>query len=243
MLISKGILSRENVDHQLQSGRRHRHPANSKTSLPVRRTNPQKFPLAINYSGLCRSAGAETVDALVAFLRQHLPLKWTELYSAMASHPVNVVKVNRGTYQYLYDFHSGLEALGEVSFDQRIRDRVIGVLGTSAPTRGPRRGSLQNGCLDLPEELPSSPRDKGHFIAHSIGGGLDINVFFQDRDLNRGVSHAGKLYREMERYCHSNPGTFCFSRPVYAGTTSVPQWLEFGLIKKDGTLWVETFEN
>lgn len=200
-------------------------------------------PYVIDYSGLCRSAMAETVPSLVEFLRQRLPVKWIEVYSATVSHSNTVVKVKRGTFEYLYDLYSGLEALGEVAFDQRIRDRVIGVFGTSAPRHGPRHGSLQNGCLDLPEELAASPRDRGHFIAHSIGGGLDINVFLQDRDLNRGVSGTGKLFREMERYCLFNPGTFCFSRPVYADTTSIPRWLEFGLIKEDGSLWVEVFEN
>lgn len=150
-------------------------------------------PCAINYSRICRSARAETVPALIGFLRQHLPVKWIEVYSATASHVVSVVKLKRETFEYYFDLYSGLEALGEVTFDQRIRDRVIGVLGTSAPRRAPRHGSLQNGCLDLPEELVHSPRDKGYFIAHSIGGGLDVNVFLQDRRLNRGLSGAGNF--------------------------------------------------
>ncbi len=211
--------------------------------MSFRNGNRLRRQYALNYSRLCRLAGAETVPALVGFLRQLLPARWIEIYSATTSHPVNVVKVKRGTFEYFYDFYSGLEALGEVSFDQRLHDRVIGVLGTSTPRRGPRHGSLQNGCLDLPEELVHSPRDKGHFIAHSIGGGLDVNVFLQDRKLNRGQSEAGRLYREMEKYCLLNPGTFCFSRPVYADTTGVPRWLEFGLIKQDGKPWVEVFEN
>ncbi len=211
--------------------------------MSIRNANGVRRAYAINYSRLCRSTRAETIPALVGFLREHLPVKWIEVYSATTSHPINIVKLKRGTFEYLYDLYSGLEALGEVSFDQRLRDRVIGVLDTSAPRRGPRHGSFQNGCLDLPEELVHSPRDKGHFIAHSIGGGLDVNVFLQDRKLNRGQSEAGRLYREMEKYCLMNPGTFCFSRPIYADTTGVPRWLEFGLIKQNGRLWVEVFEN
>ena len=30
------------------------------------------------------------------------------------------------------------------------------------------------------------------------------------------------LYRQMETYCYDQPGTFCFSRPVYADGSSVP---------------------
>ena len=47
----------------------------------------------------------------------------------------------------------------------------------------------------------------------------------------------------MQKYCYENPGTFCFSRPIYANSTSIPRWLEFGLIREDRSLWVEVFEN
>jgi hypothetical protein len=95
----------------------------------------------------------------------------------------------------------------------------------------------------VPEELAGTNRDKGHFIAHAIGGGTDLNIFSQDRETNRGISVQGKVYRQMEKYCFARPGTFCFARPVYADATSVPRWLEFGLIKEDGRLWVELFDN
>jgi hypothetical protein len=185
------------------------------------------------------------VQELIGLLREDLPSQWRKVYAATVSHVINIVRLQRGTFDYFYDSYSGLEALGEVSFDQRIRDRVIGVLGTSAPTRSrtPRRGSLRNGCLDLPEELTGCDRDRGHFIAHCSGGGLDVNVFSQNRNLNRGLSEEGKLYRQLEKYCWANPGTFCFSRPIYADTTSVPRWIEFGLMREDRSLWVEVFEN
>jgi hypothetical protein len=197
----------------------------------------------IDYARLCRSAKAPTTPALIVYLRKHLPIKWQWVYMATASHAANIVRVERGTFEYYCDSYSGLEALGEVAFDQRVRDRVIGVLGSSAPMRKRRRGSFPNGWLEQPEELDSSNRDKGHFIAHSIGGALDVNVFSQNRDLNRGVSEQGKIYRQMEKYCYENPETFCFSRPIYADITSIPRWLEFGLIKEDGNLWIEVFEN
>jgi len=70
-----------------------------------------------------------------------------------------------------------------------------------------------------------------------------LNVFSQDRHLNRGWSSQGKTYREMERHCQDHPGTFCFSRPIYADGSSVPRWIEFGILKKDESLWVEVFDN
>jgi hypothetical protein len=73
----------------------------------------------------------------------------------------------------------------------------------------------------------------------------ELNVFVQRRDLNRGWSVAGKRFRSMEKYCSSNPGTFCFSRPIYsfADGSSKPVAVEFGVLKADGELWVEVFDN
>jgi hypothetical protein len=103
---------------------------------------------------------------------------------ATAWHTPNIVKVEHGTFDYICDSYSGMEGLGEVAFDQRVRDRVVGVLGISLPIRGRRRGSLPQGWVEHREEIDSGTRDKGHFVAHAIGGGLDMNVFSQARDLN-----------------------------------------------------------
>jgi hypothetical protein len=85
--------------------------------------------------------------------------------------------------------------------------------------------------------------DKGHFIAHYLGGGTQLNLFAQRRDLNRGWSAEGKLYREMERYCFEHPGTLCFHRPIYLDDSSRPAALDFGLLRQDGRLWVARFDN
>lgn len=151
--------------------------------------------LVIDHAELCRSAKADNTPSLITYLRTHLPMKWQQVYTAATSHSSNIVRVDRGAFVYFCDSYSGLEALGEIAFDQRVRDR-----------------------------------------AHSIGGDLNVNVFSQDRNLNRGISEQGKIYRQMEKYCLENLGTFCFSRPVYADSTSIPRWLEVGLIKEDGNL-------
>ncbi len=170
-------------------------------------------------------------------------MMWLRAYTAASSHPPNIVRVEYGTFDYICDSYSGMETLGAVAFDQRVRDRVVGVLGISLPMRGRRRGSLPKDWVEHPEEIDTGTRDKGHFVAHAIGGGLDMNVFSQARDLNRGISEQGKVYRLMERYCYENAATFCFSRPVYDDASSIPRWLEFGLLREDGSLWVKVFEN
>jgi len=197
----------------------------------------------IDYRRLRRAARAGSIYELIADLRLWLPMQWQRVYAAAASHIPNIIHVEYGTFDYICDSYSGMETLGEVAFDQRVRDRVVGVLGLSLPMRGRRRGSLPKDWVEHPEECDSSGRDKGHYIAHAIGGGLDMNVFSQARGLNRGISEQGNVDRLMERYCYDNVGTFCFSRPVYDNATSIPRWVEFGLLRNDGSLWVEIFEN
>lgn len=85
--------------------------------------------------------------------------------------------------------------------------------------------------------------DKGHLIAHAFGGGLAVNIFPQRRDINRGWSTRGKVYRAMEQYCVTYPGTFCFNRLLYADESSRPSTTEFGILKDASTLWVEQFDN
>jgi hypothetical protein len=187
-------------------------------------------------------APQEGIQGLVRSLSEQLPLKWQQVYIATSNHVANLVRYNFRTFTYYFDLYSGLEAMGDVPFDQSTQDRVVGVLGTSAPAKRSRTGRRRS-WGDPPEELVGPERDKGHFMAHAIGGGLEVNVFSQDRSLNRGWSEQGKVYREMEKYCYTHPGTFCFSRPVYTDGSSVPRWLEFGLMRDDGSLWIEVFDN
>ncbi len=196
----------------------------------------------IDYESLLHTALAESGTTISLFLHEHLALKWSDVYAKTALHPTNIARFQFRTFNYICDVYSKLEMTGEVPYDQTIKDRVVAVFGTSAcaSERGPRaiRDWSPPG-----EQVFCTERDNGHFMAHCIGGGLDVNVFSQERRLNRGWSPQGKLYRQMETYCHQRPGTFCFSRPVYEDGSNVPRWLEFGVLKEDQTFWVEIFDN
>jgi hypothetical protein len=87
------------------------------------------------------------------------------------------------------------------------------------------------------------PADRGHFLGHASGGILDINLFPQRRDLNRGWSPAGKRFRSMERYVAEHPGSFFYHRPLYDDTTWIPHSLEYGVLIEASKWWVETFRN
>jgi hypothetical protein len=85
--------------------------------------------------------------------------------------------------------------------------------------------------------------DKGHFLGHAGGGILDINLFPHRRELNRGWSPEGRLFRKMERHVEQHPGTFFYHRPIYDDNTWTPRRLEYGVLVDGITWWVDTFRN
>ena len=87
------------------------------------------------------------------------------------------------------------------------------------------------------------PSDRGHFLGHASGGVLDINLFPQRRDLNRGWSEEGKLFRRMELYVANHAGLFFYHRPMYDDATWIPAKLEYGLLMEDERWWIEQFQN
>jgi hypothetical protein len=198
---------------------------------------PSKY--VVDYLGLLSSESRDR-GSLAILLRECLPAFWRDAYLRTITHEPNLVRFRERTFEYICDLYSQLETTGSVPYDQTVADRVIGVFGTSsrAESRNVRRVRIE-----LCEELEGTQRDDGHFMARSIGGGLDLNLFSQNRLLNRGWSSEGKIYRRMEKYCREQEGTFCFSRPMYADGSNVPQWLEFGVLKGDETLWIEVFDN
>lgn len=99
------------------------------------------------------------------------------------------------------------------------------------------------GATTLAFSQYGGPYDKGHFIAHGFGGPVDVNIFPQRRDINRGWSTEGKRYREMERYVAAHPGTLVFSRPIFQDLTDCPFFLEYGYFDKKLKLHTETFPN
>lgn len=198
------------------------------------------------YRSLLEEIGDCSVKEMIAFLSEELPFLWYEAYKQMASHKTNVVRLQHGTFEYIYDDYASLEASGSVQYDPKAEARLVAALGHSEPRKTGRDDYRLKGWIGPTEKMFGHCWDKGHFIAHSIGGSVDrqeVNVFVQRRDLNRGWSPQGKRFRKMEKYCVLNPGTFCFSRPLYDDQTARPSFIEFGILKKNGELWMECFDN
>ena len=199
----------------------------------------------VDYAALLRK-GPIGSARLVAFLLEELPYLWRDAYREMTPRQANIVRWQYGSFEYVFDDYASLEMTGTAPFDPNVEARLIAALGRSDPRQTARDDYRLKGWIGATEKAFGKEWDKGHFIAHSVGGkvdGLEANVFVQRRDLNRGWSAAGKRFREMEKYCVLNRGTLCFSRPLYLDETARPSFVEFGVLKTNRELWVECFDN
>jgi len=202
-----------------------------------------------HYTDIMKDAPQGDSEAIIKFLSDELPDLWCFEYEGMTftdDYPyspdeLDIVSIPLDKLTYIYDMG---DSAGEGDPENpRVESRVVAVYGRSQPPRTKRDTSRMRGWLGPSNERGDGKYDKGHFIAHMSGGGLDINLFFQRRDINRGWSPRGKVYRQMERYCAEHLGTFCFSRPYYNDRSWQPCALEYGILMPDGKLWVEWFEN
>lgn len=205
------------------------------------------FP-QLDYAGIwAETVGMSRLDAL-AYFEAQLPWLCRDAYVAASGRPDVIVQVPQGSFVYVFDAYTTLEATGEVPYSDTAESRLVVAYGRSAPSDRARKGEDKRlrGWVGPTNATFGKGWDKGHFMAHSIGGavdGVEANVFVQRRDLNRGWSPEGKRFREMETYCVEHPGTPCFVRPIYGDGTARPRWFDYGLIKEDGTLDVEMFKN
>ena len=174
------------------------------------------------------------------FLRETLPVVFLEAYVEMVPRRANVVSVTGGTFEYVYDNYAELEATGVVEPDPVTESRLVCAVGISRMNESRRDDARLRGWVGPTGATFGEGWDKGHFIAHTMGGaidGLEMNVFLQRRSVNRGG------YRRLERYCAANPGVLCFSRPIYSGPSATPSAVEFGVLTLDGVFDIETFSN
>jgi hypothetical protein len=147
---------------------------------------------------------------------------WAAAYDpggrASALHEVPIDSVT-----YLFDYASSRCLPQE--------DRVVAAVGESVAAVSPRDSSYQR---RHPRPFPRGGRavDKGHLVPHSGGGVLHVNLFPQDRALNRGWSAEGRIYRSMEREI-AIPGTFFFCRLLYDDDSWFPRTVELGLLRAD----------
>ena len=226
-----------------------RRPKESRVEAPkfVMLGNDNADSWMLNYRAVQESIEELPPEERAAFLFRELPPYWTEIYGENVGRVVELYRLASGEFQYIYDDHGALVDSGQLEDDGASESRVVAAFGYSAPAKTSRKKEDQRlkGWVGPTEKHFGKHSDKGHFIAHSIGGLIDrseFNVFVQRRRFNRGWG-GERLYRDMEEHCQLNPGVFCFSRPFYEDRTSRPSWIEFGILKSEGLLWVERFDN
>ena len=177
--------------------------------------------------------------AALAHLNKVLPPLWADAYPASGGELLTVTTGGKmgekGAVSTMFDLHA--------STTSKTEDRVVAVWGVSkAEPANTRDTARMAGFLNKVWSATYPGRDRGHFFAHTMGGGMDINLFPQLASVNRGGE-----WRRMERYAVEYPGTFCFIRPIYTGTSWTPSQLEYGIYKMPPTdafrFWGNVFPN
>lgn len=170
-------------------------------------------------------------------------------YDKMTSGESNIVSMEIEGYEYVFDLSLervvGAFGYSYVSEQERDKKYMSDFLG-----RVQSKKKLENLTDSQQGEAGKSFRrrfqdkygadfDRGHFISMRQGGVYDINLFPQRSDINQGKIDE---WRDFERRCVANPGTFCFVRPFYEDDSWVPTELEYGILV-DGNLESKMFPN
>ncbi|MFI5165158.1 MAG: DNA/RNA non-specific endonuclease [Thermoanaerobaculales bacterium] len=202
---------------------------------------------AIDYTRFVAEAKAPSIEELATFLEAELPYEWVDAYRLVTDYDPNIWRIRVESFEYLFDHVTELVQRNDLATEDAGDDRVVAVHGRSNPGVEPRPESIlrgaPRGAAEVLPDLGAKGYDRGHLMAHSIGGSTFINIFPQLSGVNRGKSKHGREFRAMERYCSKHPGTYCFARPIYDGPTFLPAALEYGVLKQDGELWVRLFPN
>ena len=203
----------------------------------------------VDYNAILATITDRSLEEIITFMAEEIPYVWREAYFCMTPDQTNICRFELGSFEYIYDDSATLADQGGKLNDSEAEARLVAAFGRSTPRERSERvrdDYRLRGWVGPTEASFGKYWDKGHFIAHSIGGAVDraeVNVFIQKRDLNRGWSKEGKRFRSMEKYCFLNPGTFCFNRPLYIDNSARPAFIEFGVLTDSKKLWVECFDN
>ncbi len=192
----------------------------------------------IEYYQLFASVPEGDYDKSVGFIEENLNNLFIEEYKVQFSKS-EIFKFIVNGYTYLFSLNENPD-----SNKIKMEDRVIGVYGRISHTNAKRDTSRMKGFIGQFTKLNKyKDFDKGHFISHKINGELDQNLYPQLKELNRGWSKQGKLFRSMERYCEQNPDDFLFTRPIYTDLSWIPRFIDYGIFTKEFGLLLNRFDN
>ncbi len=199
----------------------------------------------MDYQSLILKFGINDINELYELFNKNIAYDWVDSYkSQSAKHGVITIQNFHG-YTFIIDDGNQLISNG-VDPKEILESRVVGAFGISNATVNHSYRKTMRKWIGKTSEIFSfygDNYDKGHFIAHGFGGPIDVNLFPQRRDINRGWATEGKEYRKMERFVAAHPGTFVFSHPLYTDLLFCPAELEFGFCDQHLNFSVKTFPN
>jgi len=212
-------------------------------------TNEMKYrlktELSIDYNSILNSIDVN--DGYRNQITNILPKMthfWKQSYCKMGNLRPYIMSFQFDTYEVLYDqIEVYPDDETDTLADSYIEERTIVAYGYSSKSQNERYTNDKNMRVDDQRKWADKETDRGHFIAHSLGGNIWVNIFPQRRDINRGTSESGKRYKMMENYLLKNEGIFCFLRPIYFDFYNRPYLIEYGYIDKNFELVIELFEN
>jgi hypothetical protein len=114
-------------------------------------------------------------------------------------------------------------------------ERLVGMYGQPQPAGHKRDASRMKG-----HPLSEGPGyHRGHMMAHTLGGGTDINLVPQLGSMNVGA------FRELERLAQASSNCLYFVRPIYApgNDGDTPDQLEQGLVLSGRSLQYRLLNN
>lgn len=183
----------------------------------------------------------ECVDAMKESIQENWINSYQKTCTPNIKDNISIFKNNGFTtlFDSAYERFESLDILA----DSFIEDRTIGTFGYSRKPKNSRRRNDYFMRYDESRNWSDKETDRGHFLAHSIGGSIYTNIFPQSSNINRGRTKEGIKYREMERYLSKNQNIFCFVRPIYFDFSIRPYLIEFGYITRSYDVYVELFDN
>jgi hypothetical protein len=160
----------------------------------------------IDYDSLLREVAGLEDEELITELVKILIECWIDDYWAMVDHRPYVLDVPDRGFNFLFD----LTLANHYKNDpDRPDDRVVAAYGRSRKMAEKRDASRIRGFGAIGDKSRGS-MDKGHFAAHSMGGALDINIFPQRSEVNRGRSAEGGCIERWNAMLPSIPGPSSF---------------------------------
>lgn len=202
--------------------------------------------MMFDYQKLIKEYDIKSVQELHTLFFKEIAYDWMNDYAQMSPHGVITLQ-NFWGFAFIIDDGNQLRKSYTKDDAQKILEgRTVAAFGISNTNINQANRKTMRSWIGKTSKVFApygANYDKGHFIAHGFGGPIDVNLFPQRRDINRGWYEEGKLYRQMERYVAANLGTFVFSRPIYNNLSFCPDMLEYGYCTTDLKFIVRQFPN